>query len=85
VGGRGGFYYVNDANELFLYHRGNIVGPASLDSLYRQEFGGTASTAARRRLRQAVQDAAALTIVSCDTDAVTLWLVLGSGWVVLPR
>jgi hypothetical protein len=46
--GNGGFFFINDQNELFLYHQGQVLGPAPLDTLYAQEGGGTAAAASRR-------------------------------------
>jgi hypothetical protein len=85
VGGRGGFFYVNDANELFLYHNGGLVGPAPLEELYRLELNSTGAAQRRRRRLSQTEGGDATNIVSADTDGSALWLVLGNGWVPLAR
>ncbi len=53
VGGKGGFYYIDANNNLFVFHDENVVGPAPLAGLYALESGGAPPPppAPARRLR----------------------------------
>lgn len=42
VGGSGGFYFIDNDNNLFLFHNDEVVGPAPLAGLYELENGGGA-------------------------------------------